>query len=445
MGNRQKKGQQDLITSAVGRLFKLGGVAARVGASLATQQAVSFLLSDPIAQARRTEKFMLNALRVTEALGELKGAAMKVGQMLSVHEGLLPPEVSAILRGLQNEAPAVPFSRMQAVLHAELVDFDALFESLEPEAIAAASIGQVYRGVLRDGRVVAVKVQYPDIDKVVSSDLKNLKKLFGSLVAMFADVEFDDIWEELKVRLLEELDYEHEAANMERMRVLHQHVPEVRIPAVIPEASSRRVLTMEYLPGITPDQACGDSFSQAQRNRWATSLLTFIIRGLLDHRFLHADPNFANYAFLEDGGLIVYDHGCMKEIPADLAAHYRAILAALIDQDIQALPELLREMGIFKRRTGEAVSAAMLEPLAREAMVIVGSEPFRFSRETDIYDILFDVQSTHMAEMTDLALPPDMVFVNRTLSGLFGNLCRLEAEGCWKEVLAPFCITTERR
>ncbi|MGE0623838.1 MAG: ABC1 kinase family protein, partial [Pseudomonadales bacterium] len=315
MNDRRKPEQSDLITSAVGRLFRLGSVATRVGMSLATEQAVSFLFSDPIAQARKTEKFMLNAVRVTEALGELKGAAMKVGQMLSVHEGLLPPEFVTVLRSLQKEAPKVPFETMQAVLRAELPAFEALFETLEPEAIAAASIGQVYRGRLRDGRAVAVKVQYPEIDQVVRSDLKNLKKLFGSLIAMVADVEFDEIWEELKERLLEELDYRREAANMLRMQALHAGVPEVVVPGVVWEASTTRVLTMDYVPGIPPDDATSGRYPPSLRNLWGRRLLEFVIRGLLDHRFLHADPNFGNYAFLEDGRLIVYDHGCMKEIP----------------------------------------------------------------------------------------------------------------------------------
>ncbi|HEY5647695.1 MAG TPA: AarF/ABC1/UbiB kinase family protein [Pseudomonadales bacterium] len=438
MSDEKKPEQGDLITSAMGRLFKLGGVATRVGMSLAAEQALSFLLSDPIAQARKTEKFMLNAVRVTEALGQLKGAAMKVGQMLSVHEGLLPPEFIAVLRGLQKEAPKVPFATMKAVLAEELPEFDHLFETLEPDAIAAASIGQVYRGVLKDGRLVAVKVQYPEIDQVVRSDLKNLKKLFGSLVAMVSDVEFDEIWEELKDRLLEELDYRQEAANMLRMQTLHADVPEVVVPGVIPEASSARVLTMDYVPGITPDEATSGAYGQPLRNLWGRRLLEFVIRGLLEHRYLHADPNLGNYAFLEDGRLIVYDHGCMKEIPDELAGHYRGVLAALIDGDLKGLPGRLFEMGIYKRRSGGPVPLRLIEPLAREAMTIVGDAPFRFSSETDIYDILFDSRGLYFSELSDVVLPHDMVFVNRTLSGLFGNLCRLEAEDRWRDVLAPY-------
>ena len=229
--------------------------------SLAGERAVSFFLSDPIAQARQTEKMMLNALRATEALGQLKGAAMKAGQMLSVHEGLLPKEVNEVLRTLQSDAPVVPFERMEAVLRKEIPDFDQHFARLDPEAIAAASIGQVYRAQLKDGRDVAVKVQYPDIDKVVRSDLKNLKKLFGSLVAMMTDIEFDAMWEELKVHLLEELDYHQEAENIRRMGDLHSDLPEILVPAVLEEISTQRVLTMEYLPGIKPADACSQQYS----------------------------------------------------------------------------------------------------------------------------------------------------------------------------------------
>ena len=438
--HRGKQGgrENDLITSAFGRLFKLGGVATQVGMSLAAQQAANFFLSDPIAQARKTEKFVLNAVRVTEALGELKGAAMKVGQMISVHEGLLPPEVNAVLRGLQKDAPAVPFDQMMAVIRSELPDYDELFDTLDPVPIAAASIGQVYRGRLRDGREVAVKVQYPEIDQVVRSDLKNLKKLFSALIAMFAEVDFDEIWEELKARLLEELDYRHEAGNIERMAALHAEVPEVIVPDVIRDASSQRVLCMAYVPGIAPDDACSDRYPASLKDLWGARLLEFLIRGLLEHRFLHADPNFANYAFREDGSIIVYDHGCMKEIPGELAEHYRRVLATLIDGDLDAMPERLKEMGVYRRRTGQPVSRAVLDPLAREAIEIVGPEPFCFTSESEIYEIVFDVKGQNLAELTDVGLPPDMVMVNRSLGGLFGNLCRLEACGRWRDLLEPY-------
>ncbi|MCB1686534.1 MAG: AarF/ABC1/UbiB kinase family protein, partial [Pseudomonadales bacterium] len=412
----------ELITSSLGRLFRLGSVATRVGVSLAAQQARGFFLSDPIAQARKTEKLVLNAIRVTEALGELKGAAMKVGQMLSVHEGLLPREILLVLRSLQKEAPRVSFQVMQRTLARELPDYDLLFEHLDPEAIAAASIGQVYRGRLRDGREVAVKVQYPDMDRIVRSDLTNLKKLFGALVAMVADLDFDPIWEEVRDRLLEELDYHKEADNLRRMRLLHEPVAEILIPGVIEEASSRRVLTMEYLPGMDADAACSDVQSQEKRNQWARTLLEFTLRGLIEHRFLHADPNLANFGFLDDGRVIVYDHGCMKSLEPELAGGYRGMLRALIDDDRSALQQRLLEMGVYDRRRHTPVSRALLDPIADIACEMVGPGVYRFCEDTPIYDRLFELKTHHFEEIADLNVPADLVFLNRTLSGLFGNL-----------------------
>ncbi|MEE4360119.1 MAG: AarF/ABC1/UbiB kinase family protein [Pseudomonadales bacterium] len=428
--------------SAFGRLLRLGGLATRVGTSLATEQVLGFLFSGPIAQARRTENFVLNAFRVTQALGELKGAAMKVGQMLSVHEGLLPPEVCAVLQGLQRDAPPVSFERMQAVLEAELPGGLAQFRELERTPLAAASIGQVYRGRLVDGRAVAVKVQYPDIDRIVAADLKNLKQLFGSLLATLADVDVEPLWAELRDRLLEELDYRQEAANIARMGALHAKDPDVLIPAVIPEASSQRVLSLEYVPGISPESACSGSYPQDLRDRWGAVLLRFVMDGLIEHRFLHADPNFGNFAFREDGRLVVYDHGCVKQVPPAIADGCAGLLRACLDQDLGILPDRLHALGVYDRRTGAIVPRRVTDPLAREVLRILGPEAYRFSRDSTLYDTLLDRNGQYLAELTRLELPPDLMFVNRTLSGIFGNLCRLEASGHWRELLAPFAAAT---
>ena len=184
-------GRDDLITSAFGRFVRVGGLVGRVGVSMLGEQAAGLFREGPVRQLKKADNAVRNAARIAETLGQMKGAAMKVGQMLSLHEGLLPPEVSAILSTLQKEAPSVSFDVMERQLRRELDDFDALFESLEPEAFAAASIGQVHRGVLRDGREVAVKIQYPDADRMVKADLVNLKVLLGNLVGLFTDIDFD--------------------------------------------------------------------------------------------------------------------------------------------------------------------------------------------------------------------------------------------------------------
>ena len=180
-----------MITSAVRRFLKLGGLAGRVGASVVTNQALDLVRSGPSKKIRQTENLVKNAIRIVETLGELKGAAMKVGQMLSLHEGLLPPEVAEVLGSLQKEAPKVPAEVMEFEVRGGLENFDELFESFDFEAFAAASIGQVHRARLRDGRDVAVKVQYPLIDEIVKADLKNLKTLMKRLFALFTDADFE--------------------------------------------------------------------------------------------------------------------------------------------------------------------------------------------------------------------------------------------------------------
>ncbi len=244
----------DMISSALRRFVKLGGLAGRVGVSVVGSQVLDVARSGPSKQIKKTENLVRNATRIVETLGEMKGAAMKVGQMLSLHDGMLPPEVAEVLRGLQKEAPSVPAEVMEFEIRGALENFDELFESLDFEAFAAASIGQVHRGRLRDGRDVAVKIQYPLIDEIVRADLKNLKILVRCLLAMISDIEFDPIWRELRDRLLEELDYTHEAANINRMQELHADVPEIVIPNVVAEGTTRTVLTMEYVEGMPPSR-----------------------------------------------------------------------------------------------------------------------------------------------------------------------------------------------
>ena len=433
---------RDLTTSSMARMLRMGALATQVSTSLAAGHALNFWLSDPIANARRSERFVRNALRVSEALGELKGAAMKVGQMLSAHEGVLPPEVCQVLASLQRDAPPIPYAQMRTVLEEALPNGLATFASLNETPIAAASIGQVYRATLQDGRDVVVKVQYPGIDQVIRADLKTLKKLFGSLLAMVSEIEFEPLWEELRDRLLEELDYRQEAQNLCRMRTQYAQDPQVLIPAVIPEVSGERVLVMEYLPGILPQQACRARFAQSLRDRWCANLMRFTMQGLLEHRFLHADPNFGNFAFRDDGCLIVYDHGCVKAVSADVATGCGAILEAALQQDLAAMPTLLKNLGVWDRRRGRPVTRAVIDPLAAQVLRIVDGTPYAFSRDNDLYRILLDRNGQYLTELARLELPAELMFVNRTLSGLYGNLCQLQANGDWREVLSPLAANS---
>ena len=431
-------GRDDLITSAFGRFVRVGGLVGRVGVSMLGEQAAGLFREGPVRQLKKADNAVRNAARIAETLGQMKGAAMKVGQMLSLHEGLLPPEVSAILSTLQKEAPSVSFDVMEVELRRELDNFDELFESIETDAFAAASIGQVHRGVLRDGREVAVKIQYPDVQRMVEADLKNLKVLLGNLIRLFSDIDFDPIWEEVRERLFEELDYLNEADNIRRTSAIQAECIDIIVPNVVQEASTRRVLTMEFVDGIPPAQAASQQYPQELRDQWGVALFEFNLRSLLEHRFLHADPNFANFAFREDGKVVVYDYGCMKEIPADLAAGYARLVDAVLARRKTAIPGLLQDMGVFKEG-GEPLPREMTDPYFDLVQDVVrASPPYTFGEDSSIYETLYELGMSNWENASDIRFPRDVVFINRTFAGLFGNLGKLRATGPWRTRLRSY-------
>jgi len=428
----------DLITSSFRRFLKLGGLMGRVGASVAGEQVAGLVRSAESKEAHKTENLVLNAKRIVETLGELKGAAMKVGQMLSLHEGLLPPEVAAVLSALQKEAPKVPAEVIGYEIEGSLPDYDDLFESLDLEGFAAASIGQVHEGRLRDGRRVAVKIQYPLIDQIVTADLKTLRTVLQRLFSLFSNADFDPVWQEVRDRLLEELDYTHEAENMREMIDLHADVPEIVIPKVVDEATTRNVLTMEFVEGIPPARACSDEFDQQTKDRWGRVLFEFQLRGLLKHRFMHADPNLANFSFLEDGRVVVYDFGCVKRVPPEIAGGYAGLFLAGIEGRNEDIPQLLAGMKVF-RDEGEALSQELTDPYFDLFVQILRKDPpYTFGLNERIYKEMIQLGIASVGEAVDIRFPQDIVFIDRSMAGHFGNLGRLRATGPWRELVESY-------
>ena len=433
--NADRPGKNGPARSPLERLLRLGSLVGRVGASVAVEQLFSLVRSGPSRQLHQVANLVLNAERIVHDLGELKGAAMKVGQMLSLQDALLPPEVTGVLRALQQQAPPIPFDVVKRQLDAELPGWRKTIKRLEPAAIAAASIGQVHRGVLRDGRPVAVKIQYPGIAEIIEADLVNLRRLLRSLFALFSDADFGPIWEEVRDRLREELDYVNEAENLRRMAELWAGSDQVVIPGVIDAASSRRVLTMEYVAGYTPDEACADERPQALRDRWGAVLFDFLLRGLFEHRMIHADPNLANFSFLADGRVVVYDFGCVKSVPPNIVQGYRDLSRAALAGRRSEVPALLAAMGV-STAAGGPVSAELIAPALDLVLKVLDDErPYRFGRDDQLLRQLFDMTTNRFGEAKGIRFPHHIIFIDRTAVGLFGNLSRLRAAGPWRRML----------
>lgn len=422
-------------SSPLARMLRLGSLVGRVGASVAVEQLFSLVLSGPSRQAHQVANLVVNAERIVRELGQLKGAAMKVGQMLSLQDSLLPPEVTGILSALQRQAPPIPFSVVQRQLDAELPGWRGVIERLEPAAIAAASIGQVHRGFLHDGRPVAVKIQYPGIDAIIEADLVNLRRLLQSLFALFTDADFGPVWGEVRDRLREELDYVNEAENLRRMAGLWAASDDVVIPGVIEQASSRRVLTMDFVAGYTPEEACDERRPQALRDRWGAVLFEFLLRGLFEHRLIHADPNLSNFSFLDDGRVVVYDFGCVKSVPPDIVQGYRELSRAALAGRRHEVPALLAAMGICTA-SGAPVSEGLVAPVLDLVFkVLDDARPYRFGYDDQLLRQVVDNNVSHFGEAKDIRFPHHIVFINRTAAGHFGNLSRLRAAAPWRRML----------
>ncbi len=434
----------DLDTGSFTRLIRLGSLAGRVGFSVAGTAIGNTFGAVDLRDARRTRSQVRNALRVAETLGRMKGVPMKIGQMLSLHENLLPPEVARVLSSLQQNAPAVSFARMEAIIRAETGEAFRQVAEVDPNPWAAASIGQLHRARLTDGREVVFKVQYPGIDKVIAADMKNLRGTLRFVFSLLTEMDTGPLWEELNDRLLEELDYAREADNLERTASLLKDEPDIHVPAVIRELSSQHVLCMHYEDCMRPDEACAADAGQELRNRWAASLFRFVMLGLLHWRFLHADPNLANFGFRGDGGLVVFDFGCMKEIPDHLASGYVRLASAVLENDLATAQRTLHEMGVHQL-SGEPMPLSMLEDFAAVIRRPFAGERYTFGSEPDLYRRFQKAILNNFEYSRVMTFPRDVVFVDRTLGGHFGNLFRLQAEGPWRGGLLDELALAGRR
>jgi predicted unusual protein kinase regulating ubiquinone biosynthesis (AarF/ABC1/UbiB family) len=304
------------------------------------------------AQAALARRQVETAKQIVAVLGTMKGAAMKMGQVMSFLDvGLVGEEYreefQRELAKLRDAAPTVSFKQMRGVIEDDLEDpISALFESFEEEPIAAASIGQVYRARLREnGREVAVKVQYPGVAAAVRADLQNLEMIMRLLKRMTPQLDVRAIATEVRERIGEELDYELEAQNQRSLGRIFRGHPFIAIPEVITELSRERVLVSELVEGVGFEELKG--YSQAQRDRIGEIVFRFFLGCLYRHRQFSGDPHPGNFMLLEDGRVAFLDFGLFKRLDLPPVELELAAQRAVIEHDAQALHELLAQSGFL--------------------------------------------------------------------------------------------------
>jgi predicted unusual protein kinase regulating ubiquinone biosynthesis (AarF/ABC1/UbiB family) len=368
-------------------------------------------------------------------LGGLKGPMMKVAQFLATVPDALPPEYAAQLAELQANAPPMGWAFVRRRMAGELgPDWETKFSSFGRDAAAAASLGQVHRAVLPDGRNVACKLQYPDMPNIIESDLKQLKLAMAVYRRMDNAIIQDDIYVELSERLREELDYTREAAQMRLYRAMLEGVPDVNVPAPVPEFTTGRLLTMDWLRGTGLKTWLEGDPDQAARNALATALFRAWYIPFYRYGVIHGDPHLGNYQVSEAGGLNLLDYGSIRVFPAKFVSGVLELYAAVRDNDFDHARHAYQTWG-FKGITDEQITILndwatfLYEPLIQDRVrpIQENSDP-QFGRSV--------AQKVHAGlQRTGGVRPPrEFVLMDRSAIGLGSVFLRLRAELNWSRL-----------
>jgi predicted unusual protein kinase regulating ubiquinone biosynthesis (AarF/ABC1/UbiB family) len=369
--------------------------------------------------------------QIFRTLGELKGGAMKLGQALSIFEAALPPELAgpyrATLTKLQESAPPLPARTVHQVLVADLgEDWRDNFAEFSDTPAAAASIGQVHKATWRDGRQVAVKIQYPGAGRALIGDFNQLSRagrLFGLLMP---GLEVKPLLDELRDRVAEELNYHLEAASQQAFADAYSGDPDIYVPGVI--MGTEHVLVTEWMDGTPLAQVINDG-SKEDRDRAGILLVRFLFSGPSRAGLLHADPHPGNFRLLADGRLGVLDFGAVDRLPDGLPPFFGRLLRIMHDDDanVAAVERELRANGFLRPGIDVDLDAlhAFLAPIAEPSKV----ECFKFSREW-LREEAARVTPMRSGNITrQFNLPPSYVLIHRVSTAGIGVLCQLECEG----------------
>jgi predicted unusual protein kinase regulating ubiquinone biosynthesis (AarF/ABC1/UbiB family) len=408
--------EKPLPAGRLGRLARLARAGARAGVDLLGR-------SDGAVAAEQASR----------ALGQLRGLAAKVGQMASYVDGLVPEsrrdQYERWMTTLQANASTSSSAAIRARVVTELGGpVEASFAAWDDEPMASASIGQVHRARLPDGREVAVKVQHPGIEVALESDLRNAKMFEGTLARMAGMRKFnsDGVLDEIRERFREELDYGLEADRMQRFGALFEGDPRVRIPRVIRSHCTPRVLTAELVTGL--DFAAARTQPEAQRRAWCETLWKFVYRSNLVGGLFNADPHPGNYVFQPDGAIAFLDFGCVQPIAEEHRLCALSMHRAAHDRDARAFVDAVRRL--LQLRGGRYEPRAL--DYVQRCFRPLWESPFRVTRPyvADLVNDLKGVVLDFRRSRDDgfVPLPQGTFFLNRMQFGFYSVLARLDAE-----------------
>jgi predicted unusual protein kinase regulating ubiquinone biosynthesis (AarF/ABC1/UbiB family) len=432
---------EKIPTSRVRRTATVATLAASEAVKQAGTRAANVVRGDEAADAAMSRRQLDTAKQIVAVLGTMKGAAMKLGQVMSFLDvGLVPEEhreeFQRELAKLRDAAPTVSFKQMRKVVEEDLEEpIDDLFSSFQEEPIAAASIGQVYRATLADdGREVAVKVQYPGVAGAVRADMQNLDMIMRLLKRMTPGLDVKAVTEEIRERIFEELDYELEAQNQRSLARIYAGHPFIVVPDVLSALSRERVLVSEFVEGVGFEEL--RQRSQPERDRIGEIVFRFFLGSLYRHRQFSGDPHPGNFMLLPDGRIAFLDFGLFKRMEAEPVELELAAQRAVIEGDAAALHRLLADSGFLPQP--ERVDPENLLAFVRDAIwwYTTADEPLQLTQEiaTQVMIESSDPRSSHFREMRHQDMRPEHLFGRRMEMLTLAVLAQLRARANWHRI-----------
>ena len=407
----------------------------RAGGSYAVHRARRAFADADHREALDAEFELKTAEQVAAALGNMKGALMKLGQMASYLDQGLPEPVREALAELQTDAPPMAPELSAQVIAQELGQPpDQLFEEWDPVPIASASIGQVHRAITKDGRAVAVKVQYPGIDEAIRADLDNAGVLFAGVGVLFPGLEPGPLVEEIRDRVIEELDYYNEARNQQKFADYYRGHPFIHVPDVVAELSTSRVITSELATGARFSELL--TWSQAERNLAAEAIYRFVFRSLYRIHAFNGDPHPGNYLFNGNGRVTFLDFGLVKHFTEDEVRVFGAMIEAMvIDHDLDAFRHVIESIGLLPS-SSRFTDDAIRDYFGHFYDFVQADETVTITPEWSSESVrrYFDPGSEHGEIMKAANLPKSFVIVQRINLGLFALLGELRASANFRRI-----------
>jgi predicted unusual protein kinase regulating ubiquinone biosynthesis (AarF/ABC1/UbiB family) len=426
-------------TSRVSRTARVSGLAAGQAARHLGTRAANLARGEHGREQALERRHVEAAEQIVTALGTMKGAAMKLGQVMSFLDvGLVPEEhreqFQRKLGALRDAAPKVRFADMRKVIEAELEDpLEEIFAVFDPDPIAAASIGQVYRAELHDGREVAVKVQYPGVAQAVRADMQNLGMILRLMKRIAPGLDVKATAEEIRHRIGEELDYELEAGNQRALSRIFRGHPFIHVPDVVTSLSRERVLVSEFVRGVGFDAL--KEADQELRDRVGEIVFRFYFGCMYRHHQFSGDPHPGNFLLEGDGRVAFLDFGLYKVMPAELADAELAAQRAGHEHDAVGLHRLFAEMGLLSQ-PDRFDPERLLDQFLDATWWYVEDADVELEPEiaTRVMIEMSDPRSSHFGQMRHETLPADHLFGRRVELLTLAVLAQLGARANWHRI-----------